>query len=135
MLIIKSIYVFVKKIWLYKLGKQYSQLGIIVTTQDTLAYSKIISTRSLFQGQIEPILMYGSEILFSAEEISDFEMVHLSCILKNMIMVKQQTTSVTIDGDSGGYPFFKQKILALKYWNPLICLTIVYNTLPSLVLT
>ena len=37
--------------------------------------------------------MYGSEVLFIGKEISDFEMVHLS-FLKNMLGVKQQTTSV-----------------------------------------
>ena len=30
----------------------------------------------LFQAQIEPIMMYGSEVLFSGKEISDFETVH-----------------------------------------------------------
>ena len=44
--------------------------------------------------------MYGSEVLFIGKEISDFEMVHLS-FLKNMLGVKQQTTSVTIYGDTG----------------------------------
>ena len=51
--------------------------------------------------------MYGSEVLFIGKEISDFEMVHLS-FLKNVLGVKQQTTSVTIY-------FLKQQILALKY--------------------
>ena len=65
--------------------------------------------------------MYGSEVLFIGKEISDFEMVHLS-FLKNMLGVKQQTTSVTIYGDTGRYPLFlKQQILALKY-----CLTVGY---------
>ena len=49
--------------------------------------------------------MYGSEVLFISEEISDFEMVHLS-FLKNMLGVKQQTTSVTIYGDTGSIPSF-----------------------------
>ena len=76
--------------------------------------------------QIEPILMYGSEVLFIGEEILDFETVHLS-FLKNMLGVKQQTTSVTIYGDTGRYPLFlKQQILALKYWIRLIsCLEAV----------
>ena len=51
----------------------------------------------VFQAQIEPILMYGSEVLFISKEILDFETVHLS-FLKNMLGVKQQTTSVTIWG-------------------------------------
>ena len=46
--------------------------------------------------------MYGSEVLFSGKEISHF---HLS-FLKNMLGVKQQTTSVTIYGDTGRYPLF-----------------------------
>ena len=82
--------------------------------------------------------MYGSEVLFIGREISDFEMVHLS-FLKNMLGVKQQTTSVTIYGDTGRYPLFlKQQILALKYWIRLISLPkscylrIVYNSLASL---
>ena len=82
--------------------------------------------------------MYGSEVLFIGKEISDFEMVHLS-LLKNMLGVKQQTTSVTIYGDTGRYPLFlKQQILALKYWICLISLPkscylrIVYNSLASL---
>ena len=54
----------------------------------------------VFQAQIEPILMYGSEVLFIGKEILDFETVHLS-FLKNMLGVKQQTTSVTIYGDTG----------------------------------
>ena len=82
--------------------------------------------------------MYGSEVLFIGKEISDFEMVHLS-FLKNMLGVKQQTTSVTIYGDTGRYPLFlKQQILGLKYWTRLISLPkscylrIVYNSLASL---
>ena len=94
----------------------------------------------VFQAQIEPILMYGSEVLFIGKEILDFEAVHLS-FLKNMHGVKQQTTSVrpTIYGDTGRYPLFlKQQILALKYWIRLISLPrscylrIVYNSLASL---
>ena len=49
--------------------------------------------------------MYGSKVLFSGKEISNFEMVHLS-FLKNMLGVKQQTTSVTIYGDIGRHPLF-----------------------------
>ena len=41
--------------------------------------------------------MYGSEVLFIDKKILDFETVHLS-FLKNMLGVKQQTTSVTIYG-------------------------------------
>ena len=59
----------------------------------------------VFEAQIEPILMYGSEVLFIGKEISDFEMVHLS-FLKNMLGVKQQATSVTIYGDTGRYHLF-----------------------------
>ena len=67
----------------------------------------------VIQAQIEPILMYGSEVLFIGKEILDFETVHLS-FLKNM------------------------QILALKYWIRLISLPescylrIVYNSLASL---
>ena len=82
--------------------------------------------------------MYGSEVLFIGEEISDFEMVHLS-FLKNMLGIKQQTTSVAIYEDTGRYPLFvKQQILALKYWIRLTSLPkscyfkIVYNSLASL---
>ena len=82
--------------------------------------------------------MYGSEVLFIGKEISDFEMVHLS-FLKNMLGVKQNTTSVAIYGDTERYPLFvKQQILELKYWIRLISLPkncyfrIVYNTLASL---
>ena len=57
----------------------------------------------VFQAQIEPILMYGSEVLFIGKEILDYETFHLS-FLKNMLGVKQQTTSVTIYGDTGRYP-------------------------------
>ena len=94
----------------------------------------------VFQAQIEPILMYmyGSEVLFIGKEILDFATVHLS-FLKNMLGVIQQTTSVTIYGDTGRYPLFlKQQILALKYWIRLISLPrscylrIVYNSLASL---
>ena len=95
----------------------------------------------VFEVQIEPILMYGSEVLFIGKEISDFEMVHL-LFLKNMLGVKQQFVtqqSVTIYGDTGRYPLFlKQQILALKYWTRLISLPescylrIVYNSLASL---
>ena len=79
--------------------------------------------------------MYGSEVLFIGKEIFDFETVHLS-FLENVLGVKQQTTSVTIYGDTGRYPlFFKQQILALKYWIRLFSLPkscylkIVYNSL------
>ena len=82
--------------------------------------------------------MYGSEVLFIGKEILDFETVYLS-FLKNMLGVKQQTTSATIYGDTGRYPFFlKHQILALKYWILLISLPrscylrIVYNSLASL---
>ena len=82
--------------------------------------------------------MYGSEVLFIGKEISDFEMVNLS-FLKNMLGVKQQTTSVTIYGDTGRYPLFLiQQMLALKYWIRLISfpknsyLRIVYNSLAAL---
>ena len=91
----------------------------------------------VFQAQIEPILMYGSEVLFIGKEILDFETVHLS-FLKNMLGVKQPTTSVTIYGDTGRYPLFlKQLIIALKYWIRLISLPrscylrIVYNSQAS----
>ena len=90
----------------------------------------------VFQAQIEPILMYGSEVLFIGKEILDFETVHFS-FLKNMLGVEQQTTSVTIYGDTGRYPLFlKQQILALKYLIrslPRSCyLRIMYNSLASL---
>ena len=49
--------------------------------------------------------MYGSEVLFIGKEISDFEMVHLS-FFKNMLGVKQQTTSVSIYEDTGRYLLF-----------------------------
>ena len=56
-----------------------------------------------------------------------------------MLGVKQQTTLVTIYGDTGRYPLFlKLQILALKYWIRLISLPrssylrIVYNSLASL---
>ena len=56
-----------------------------------------------------------------------------------MLGVKQQTTSVTIYGDTRSYPLFlKQQILALKYWIRLIFLSrscylrIMYNSLASL---
>ena len=82
--------------------------------------------------------LYGSEVLLIGKEISDLKMVHLS-FLKNMLGVKQQTTSVTIYGVTGRYPLFlKQQILALKYWIRLISLPkscylrIVYNSLASL---
>ena len=79
--------------------------------------------------------MYGSEVLFSSKEISDFEMVHLSFI-KTMLGVKQQITSVATYGDTGRYPLFlKQQILELKYWIRLpknCCLRIVYKSLASL---
>ena len=82
--------------------------------------------------------MYGSEVLFIGKEILVFETVHLS-FLKNMLGVKQATTSVTIYGDTGKYPLFlKQLIVALKYWIRLISLPescylrIVYNSLASL---
>ena len=42
--------------------------------------------------------MYGSEVLFIGKEILDFGTVHLS-FLKNILGVKQQTTSVTIYAD------------------------------------
>ena len=77
--------------------------------------------------------MYGSEILFIGKEISDFEMVHIS-FLKNMLGVKQQTTSVTIYGDTGRYPLFlKQQILALKYWIRLISLPKILILLVKLI--
>ena len=92
----------------------------------------------VFQARIELILMYGSEVLFIGKEITDFETVHLS-FLKNMLGVKQQTTSVVICGDTGRYTlFFKQQILVLKYWIRLISLPkscylrIVYDSLASL---
>ena len=82
--------------------------------------------------------MYGSGVLFIGKEILDFETVHLQ-FLKKMLGVKQQTTSVTIYGDTGRYPLFlKQQILALKNWIRLISLPrscylrIVYNSLASL---
>ena len=66
------------------------------------------------------MLMYGSEVLFIGKEILDFETVHLS-FFKNMLGVKQQTTSVTIYGDTVRYPLFlKQQIIALIYWIRLI---------------
>ena len=66
------------------------------------------------------MLMYGSEVLFIGKEILDFETVHLS-FFKNMLGVKQQTTSVTIHGDTVRYPLFlKQQIIALIYWIRLI---------------
>ena len=55
----------------------------------------------VFQARIEPILMYGSEVLFIGKEITDFDTVHLS-FLKNMLGVKQHTTSVVIYGIQEG---------------------------------
>ena len=84
------------------------------------------------------LLLVGSEVVFIGKKILDFETVHLS-FLKNMLGVKQQTTSVTIYGDMGRYPLIlKQQILALKYWISLISLPkscylrIVHNSLVSL---
>ena len=68
------------RIWLNKLGKQYSQLEIIVTLYFKIVSSKISSAN-------RNILIYGDEVLFSGKEIFDFEMAHLSS-LKNMIGVK-----------------------------------------------
>ena len=84
----------------------------------------------VFQAQIEPILMYDGGVLFIGKKILDFETVHLSFL--KMLGVKQQTTSVTIYGDTGRYP------VALKYWIRLISLPIscyliiVYSSLASL---
>ena len=51
------------------------------------------------------LLLVGSEVVFIGKKILDFETVHLS-FLKNMLGVKQQTTSVTIYGDMGRYPLY-----------------------------
>ena len=82
--------------------------------------------------------MYGSAVLFIGKEILDFKTIDLK-FLKNMLVVKQQTSSVTIYGDTGRYPFvLKQQILALKYWIRLLSLPkscylrIVYYSLASL---
>ena len=80
--------------------------------------------------------MYSSEVLFIAKEITDFTTIHLS-FLKNMLGVRQQTTSVArpIYEDT---VFIKQHILALKDWIRLISLPkscylrIVYNSLAYL---
>ena len=128
--------IFVKK-HLYLAEQARKEIFTIKSYSHNLEHLTPKLSLKVFQAQRELILMYGSEVLFIGKEILDFETVHLSFL--KMLGVKQQTTSVTIYGDTGRYPLFlKQQILALKYSIRLISLPkscylrIVFNSLASL---
>ena len=74
----------------------------IINYSHSLGHLTPTLSLKVFEARIDPILMYGSELLFIDKDISDFEMVHLF-FLKNMLGVKQETTSVDIYGDTGRY--------------------------------
>ena len=101
--------IFVKK-HSYLTEQAHKALFTIRNYSHNVGHLTLKLSLKVFQAQIEPILMYGSEVLFIGNEILDFETVHFS-FLKNILGVKQQTTPVTIY--TGRYSLFlKQQILA-----------------------
>ena len=74
----------------------------------------------MFDTQILPILDYNSEIWFpNKKEIDVLERIQLK-FLKNLLGVRNQTSSVAVLADTGRFPLiYRQQASAIKYWNRL----------------
>ena len=73
----------------------------------------------MFDTHILPILEYNSEIWFPVREIDVLERIQLK-FLKNMLGVRNQTSTVAILADTGRFPLvYRQQASALKYWDRL----------------
>ena len=69
----------------------------------------------LFDAMISPILNYGSEV-WGFHKAPDIERIHMK-FLKNILLVKQQTTNATIYGELGRVPMIIiRKTRILKFW-------------------
>lgn len=70
----------------------------------------------MFDTHILPILEYNSEIWFQTKEIDILERIQLK-FLKNMLGVRNQTSTLAILADTGKFPLmYRQQASALKYW-------------------
>jgi len=69
----------------------------------------------VFDAQIQPILLYGSEI-WGLDTCHLIEIVHLSA-LKQYLNVSQRTPNAMVYGDTGRYPLHVNAALrGIKYW-------------------
>ena len=76
----------------------------------------------IFDTQIRPILDFGCEVWCNGEVHYGLEKVHTD-YMKQTLGVKQQTTHLTLYGDTGRYPLvIKHQEMVLKYWFRLLSL-------------
>jgi exonuclease III len=85
----------------------------------TVGYMSPMLSIKMFDTYILPILEYNSEIWLTGKEIVDLEKIQLK-FLKNILNVRQQTTTVAVLAEFGKFPLHvRQKIAAIKYWYKL----------------
>ena len=73
----------------------------------------------MFDSQISPILMYGSEV-WGLHNHNVIEKVHLFA-LKKLLNVAPRTPNDLVYGDTGRYPLFvKARVNCLRYWLRLV---------------
>ena len=87
--------------------------------KSTVGYLPPRLSLKMFDTHILPILEYNAEIWFSPKEIDSLEKIQLK-YLKNMLCVRNQTSTIGILADTGRFPLlYRQQVSALKYWNRL----------------
>ena len=91
-----------------------------------------------FDAQVLPILEYGTEIWSTGSTISALESVQLK-YLKQILGVKQQTSTLAVYGETGRFPLLlRQRLALIKYWSRVISmdpssvLKCVYNEIYDL---
>ena len=69
----------------------------------------------LFDAQIQPMLLYGSEV-WGIEECQTIEKVHLFA-LKRFLNVADRTPNIMVYGDTGRFPLYiNAHVRSVKYW-------------------
>ena len=137
-----------------KIVNHYKYLGIIFSTGLTFSYAlKDMSDRArkgalgilrllwrlgeqcpklffkLFDCQIQPMLIYGSEVWGIMADYSITERVHLFAI-KRFLNVSTRTPSALVYGETGRYPLYVNTYTrCIKYWLNLVRMP--DNRLPS----
>jgi hypothetical protein len=87
--------------------------------KSTVGYLPPKISIKMFDTHILPILDYNSEIWFSNKEIDVLERIQLK-FLKNLLGVRNQTSSVAVLADTGRFPLiYRQQTSAIKYWDRL----------------
>ena len=87
--------------------------------KSTVGYLPPKISLKMFDTHILPILDYNSEIWFPNKEIDVLERIQLK-FLKNLLGVRNQTSSVAVLADTGRFPLiYRQQASAIKYWDRL----------------